>query len=416
MQKIKELLRGIDSCECGRAHNCPMDEVLIGNGVLQALDALCAPYQHIVLVSDDNTWRVCAEQVAEILGSRVQTNLILHAQGVLIPDECAIETVRNAATEQTDLYVGVGSGVINDLCKYVSFGLKLPYFIVATAPSMDGYASEGCALILGGMKVTLNARAPKAIIAEQSILQNAPMEMLQAGYGDIIGKFSCLNDWKLGVLLTGEYFCQRVYDIIFETAEQVQKLAEGIAARDGEAVSALMQALVTVGIALSYVGNSRPASGSEHHLSHYFEITGILNRQPYFPHGIDVGFSSVITAELRQRILNGQPRKRPFERDVYEREIRRIYGACAQGVMELQERVGGYRRDIPAVERFEKIRALLAQVPAPAQFEQMLERVGLRMSDFRAMYSRQKLEDGILYAKDLKDRYTVLNLYYEFFR
>lgn len=416
MKKAKDLLCGIRNCGCGKDHSCPIEEVRIGEGALQALPALCEAYQHIVLVCDDNTWRVCGEQAAAILGSKVQTRVILHADGVVIPDETAIETVRSAASENTDLYIGVGSGVINDLCKHVSFGLGLPYYIVATAPSMDGYASVGCALILQGMKVTLNARPPKAIIAEQSVLQNAPMEMLQAGYGDIIGKFSCLNDWKLSVLLTGEYFCRHVYDIVYETAQQVQSLAQGVAARDGKAVSALMEALVTVGIAMSYVGNSRPASGSEHHLSHYFEITGILGQKPYFSHGIDVAYSSVITARIRQSILSSEPKKRPFDRTAYEREIRRIYGSSAQGIIDLQDRVGGYRREIPAAEKFDGIRAILSEVPTPAQFEQMLSAVGLDMAQFWAMYGEKKVADGILYAKDLKDRYTVLNLYYEFFR
>lgn len=416
MKTCRELLKGIQNCSCGKDHSCPIDEVRIGEGALQALPELCREYEHIVLVSDDNTQRICGAEVAALLGNKVEINLVLHSDGVVIPNEETIETVKNAATEKTDLYIGVGSGVINDLCKYVSFGLQLPYYIVATAPSMDGYASVGCALILEGMKVTLNARPPKAIIAEQSVIQNAPMEMLQGGYGDIIGKLSCLNDWKLSVLLTGEYFCREVYDIVYETAREVQNLASGVAARDGKAVSALMDALVAVGIAMAYVGNSRPASGSEHHLSHYFEITGILDKKPYFPHGIDVAYSSVITAKVRQEILASTPEKRAFDSAEYEREIRRIYSTSADGIMELQDRVGGYRREIPAVEKFEEVKALLAEVPTPEEFEQMLNAVGLRMDDFWSMYGEKKVADGVLYAKDLKDRYTVLNLYYEYFR
>ena len=108
---------------------------------------------------------------------------------------------------EADLIIGVGSGVINDLCKHVSFKNDLAYYIVATAPSMDGYASVGAALILNGMKITLNARPPKAIIADTSVLKDAPIDMLRAGYGDIIGKYSCLNDWKLSHCVNGEYFC-----------------------------------------------------------------------------------------------------------------------------------------------------------------------------------------------------------------
>ena len=413
MANVNDLIRG---CACGRDHACPIDAVRIGEGALEQLPALCAPYQHIVLVADGNTWNACGERVAALLGDKIEAQRILRSVGVVIPNEAAIETVRSAATEKTDLYLGVGSGVINDLCKHVSFTLGLPYFIVATAPSMDGYASVGCALILQGMKVTLNARPPKAIIAEQSVLQNAPMEMLQSGYGDIIGKFSCLNDWKLSALLNGEYFCQTVYDLTYDTAMRVKKLGKGVAARDGASVSALMDALVTVGIAMSYVDCSRPASGSEHHLSHFFEITGILESRPYFCHGIDVAYSSVVTASVRQKILASQPEKRPFDREDYERAIRSVYGTSAQGVIDLQYRAGTYTRTTPVVERFDEVKRILAESPTATEFEEMLGAVGLDMAQFWAMYGREKIETAVLYAKDLKDRYTVLNLYYDYFR
>ena len=152
-----------------------------------------------------------------------------------------------AVTGSTQLIVGVGSGVINDLCKQTAFEKNLPYYIVATAPSMDGYTSVGSALILKGMKVTLNARPPKAVIADTKVLQSAPLDMIQAGVGDILGKHSCLNDWKLAELIRGEYFCQKVCDLVYEAVETVGRLTEAAVSRDEAALGALMEALVAVG-------------------------------------------------------------------------------------------------------------------------------------------------------------------------
>ena len=272
---IKTLLQGIDNCDCGKKHICPIEHVMIGPGILQSLHDICKDYHSILMVSDQNTYRVCGKEVADILGDKITTSLMFETGAApLIPNEEAIEAVNDKFMDGVDLVLGVGSGVINDLCKYVSFEHQLPYYIVATAPSLDGYASGGSALILKGMKVTLNATPPKAILADTKVLKDAPMDMLQAGYGDIVGKYSCLNDWKLSALINDEYFCKKVYDITYETADKVKRLAEGVVNRDEEAVGALMEALVIVGIAMAYVGNSRPASGSEHHFSHYFEITG----------------------------------------------------------------------------------------------------------------------------------------------
>ena len=125
--------------------------------------------------------------------------------------------------------------------------------------------------------------------------------MIKAGYGDIIGKYSALNDWKLSNLLTGEYICDFIYDLTYDCILKVRSLAKGLLTQDEESVKALMEALVLVGIAMAFAGSSRPASGSEHHLSHYFEITGIVNGEEYFPHGIDVAYSTVVTAAVSLR-------------------------------------------------------------------------------------------------------------------
>ena len=415
---IKNLLSGIYACECGMTHACPIDFVDIGEGAIDRLPCICKNYNNILLVSDTNTYRAAGEKVARTLGEKIKNKLILGKEGELvIPNEATIEVIEKALTPETDLIIGVGSGVINDLCKHVSFKKDLPYYIIATAPSMDGYASVGAALILGGMKITLNARPPKAIIAEPSVLASAPFDMIKAGYGDIIGKFSCLGDWKLSALINGEYFCQRVYDLTYETATKVKDLAMGVKERNEEAVAALMEALVTVGIAMSFVGNSRPASGSEHHLSHFFEITGILDGKDYFAHGIDVVYSAVATAKLREKMLNGKPKRREFDREVWENNLHRIYSTSADGIIALQDKLGWYEKDDSDViySKWDEIRKIMSDMPSSEEFIGMTEAVGLDFSEFEILYGKEKIADALLYAKDLKDRYTLLWLNYFYF-
>lgn len=419
MNDIRELTKGISGCACTRAHTCPIDLVEISSGVIERLDTLCADYGRILLIADQNTWRVCGEKAAAVLGNRVADKVVFETgSDVLVPDEAAIAVIDKHITGDIDLILGVGSGVINDLCKHTSFTHNLPYYIVATATSMDGYASVGAALILEGMKITLNARPPKAIIADPAVLKDAPMEMLQAGYGDIIGKYSCLNDWKLAACIRNEYFCQTVYDLTASQVERVRALADGIAARDEAAVGALMEALVTVGIAMAYVGNSRPASGSEHHFSHYFEITGILRGEPYLAHGIDVLYSAVATARLRGQILAGKPELRAFDKAAWEQEIRRVYGSSAEGVIALQKKLGWYEQDDSAVvcEKWDEICDILREAPGEEEMLALTSQIGLDYADFEALYGKAKLDDAVLYAKDLKDRYTVLWLYFVYFR
>ncbi len=418
------LTRSITDCPCGKPHICPIRAVKIGEGALSSLPSLCEGFTRILLVADTNTYAACGREVDGILGGLVASCHIFEGEGVVIPDEVSVAAIEakltadTAGTDRPDLIVGVGSGVINDLCKYVSHKNGLPYVIVATAPSMDGYASAGAAMILGGMKVTPSAPPPMAIVADTAVLQNAPMDMIRAGYGDIIGKYSCLNDWKLSAYIRGEYFCETVYNLVMNTANRIRNLAEAISNRDGKAIATLMEALVEVGVAMAYVGNSRPASGSEHHLSHFFEITGILNDTPYLSHGTDVAYSSVITARLREEILRGAPTRVPFEPADYESAIRKAYTSIADSVIAQQERLGWYHE--PEIDEFilghrDEIRAILAEAPDEAEARRMVEAVGLSMDELYETYGQAHIDEAIRYAKDLKDRYSVLWVYNLFY-
>ena len=418
--QIKELLNGIAPCTCGRTHACPIEHVIIGEDAFASIPEITKDYKRILLVADENTYAAAGERVVFALGKRLENALIFPGDRVVIPNENAIAAIEALITKDTDLVVGVGSGVINDLCKITSFRNGLRYDIIATAPSMDGYASVGSALILDGMKVTLNAAVPRSIIADTAVLAKAPMDMIRAGYGDIIGKYSCLNDWRLAALVLDEYICPTVFDATMEEVEKTVRLADGI--RDGEpsAIGALMEALVAVGILMAYVGNSRPASGSEHHLSHYFEIVGIERKEEYLPHGIDVCFSAVETARLREKLLaisSLDGFTYAFYKEAYEREIRRIYGGVADEVLALQKKLGWYDNDRVSIykEKWAEIQKILSDAPSADEMLSLAERVGLDKRDFYGLYSEEKIADARLYAKDLKDRYTVLWMYYDLF-
>ena len=411
---ISELLKG-QKCECGKSHSCDIHNVIIEEGAINKIYEAAAAYRHVVAVADKNTYAVCGRKVAALLGNKLQDSLIFDDE-LLIPDEKAVERLRGVVSDTTDLIIGVGSGVIQDLCKYVSFDRDLPYFIVATAPSMDGYASTGAAMIMGNMKVTYNAHVPHTIIADVNILKDAPMEMIQSGYGDIIGKLSCLNDRRLAAAVNNEYFCQYVYDLTMDMVDSIKNDGQLLQKRDVCAVKKLTEALIGVGIAMAYVGNSRPASGSEHHLSHFFEITGIMNNEPYFMHGTDVAFSTVYTCRMREEILklDVPEQAQEFDRAEWESKIRSVYGTAAEGVIELQNKAGVYNEDKISVykKKWNEIRNILRDAPSGDEITSYLESVGLNISDFEKMYGSEKLGNAKWFAKDLKDRYSVLWLYY----
>lgn len=414
---INKLLKGIN-CDCGKTHTCDIKYVYIENGATNRLNEICKNQNNILLVGDENTYNAAGEKTVAALSGKNITEVIFSGEKILVPNEDAIETVTNSLNN-TDLIIGIGSGVIQDLCKYVSFQNKIPYIIVATAPSMDGYASNGAAMITGGMKVTYSATLPLAIIADTEVLKNAPLEMIKAGYGDIIGKYSALNDWKLSHLINNEYFCEYIYNLTYNQIERTLKLADGILKRNEESVKTLMEALVIIGILMSFATSSRPASGSEHHLSHYFEITGIVDNAPYFPHGIDVAYSTVITAEIREKIIKNKFPNKIYRQSKaeYTEKMNSIYKRVANGCIELQEKVGNYTSNrLPVyLEKENEIKQILSEMPTANEIKNMLLLAEFDINEFYSLYGEEKIENAVSYAKDLKDRYTVLWVNYDLF-
>ena len=411
---INLLLQGVD-CKCGKKHACPIKYVYVEDGAICRLNEVLDGFDKILLVADQNTFAAAGQKVEKEICSKIKNRVIFSGETVLIPNEKSIERVIENCKD-IDFIVGVGSGVIQDLCKYVSFELKIPYAIVATAPSMDGYASSGAAMITDGMKVTYSVGLPYAIIADTDVLYNAPKEMIKAGYGDVVGKYSSLNDWKLSALVNGEYFCEYIYQATMDMVKKTVSVADGLLKGDKQSIKTLTEALIVVGILISFAGSSRPASGSEHHLSHFFEIVGIVTDTPYLAHGTDVAYSTVITARIREELVALKfPNKiyRPTDEQL-KKELRSVYYSVGDGCYNLQKKLATYEKEFAEIylENQEKIKEILKEMPSAKEIERLLGLVGLDIDEYYQLYGKEKIEKAIKYAKDLKDRYTVLWLYY----
>ena len=411
-----DALRKGRDCSCGRPHRCSVESIVIEEGAFGRLKELC-PEEEILAVADENTLAAAGEPIKAALQGKNCRWLVFPASPLLIPDEEAVAAVRREL-KGAELLLAVGSGVIQDLCKYVAFFALIPYVVAATAPSMDGYASDGAAMILKGMKETVAAALPRAIAADTRVLCQAPMAMIRAGYGDVIGKYSALNDWKLSHLVNGEYFCPWICGEVERCVEAVRNEAEGLTRRREESVRLLMEALVTVGVMMSFAGSSRPASGSEHHLSHYFEIVGIVKGEDYYPHGIDVAYSTAVTARLRETLaaMPFPEKGRKTEKKRLREELFSLYGErVGEGCFQLQKKAQSYEKERLLVYRQKEgeIRSLLRECPTEDEILLMLEAVGLRREDFSAFYGEEKIARGVKYAKDLKDRYSVLWMNYD---
>lgn len=290
------------SCACGKSHKVDIQAIRVGSGVIQELPGILRDLgaSHIFLVADSYTYEAAGRQVEQLLD---QAGLAYHkrvfqTETPLVPNEYALGSVLAAMTSQDDMLLAVGSGTLNDVTKYVSARTGIPYVIAATAPSMDGYASTVAPTILDGFKTTLPAVYPAAIVADVDILKDAPMPMLTAGFGDIIGKFTSLADWRLSHQLNGEYYCPEVAGVIEAAVETCAANAQALAQREPQAIQAVTEALILSGLAMGMVGVSRPASGAEHQMAHYWEMDALRRGEEHPLHGNAVGVGTVLAASL----------------------------------------------------------------------------------------------------------------------
>ena len=239
-----------------------------------------------------------------------------------------MEIVENYMDEDIDLILAVGSGTIHDISRYIAFQYKIPFISVPTAASVDGFVSNVAAMTWKGMKKTVPAVPPIAVFADTSIFARAPKRLTASGISDLFGKYICLADWKIAHLLTGEYICSRIIELEEKALRTVTSSLRDIAQGDIEGCEELMYALILSGLAMQMVGNSRPASCAEHHLSHLWEME-VINGRLDALHGEKVSVGTLLVLgrykQIARRIRNGECRVIPYEdRDAELRE--KVFG------------------------------------------------------------------------------------------
>lgn len=342
------------------------------------------------LVADQNTYAALGQKVEAALRSAglAMEAIVLPGEEV-VPDEGRIVHILMRAPVQT-CYLAVGSGVITDLTRFVSFHTRNRFIALPTAPSMDGYATSSNAITIGGLKQSIAGQAPEAIFCDIGTLAAAPRPLIAAGLGDTLAKFTSVNDLRLGHLLWGERWDEAIGQRMENLAHAALARADEIARADADAVATLTRALLDSGLAMAAFGSSAPGGGSEHHISHCWEMRMLQARQPALLHGLKVGVGTVIAAgwyaavrEMRRaeaaRRLDSAALPDP---EAVEATIRRVYGPVAAQIIAQQapffrpspERWTQLKQRI--LDHWDEVQAIAARVPAPEAIAAALRSAG----------------------------------------
>lgn len=291
--KVALLTENVKVCNCSKTHAVTLKKFLMEKNALSRICEVVnslGDYKNVVMICDENTYRVAGRIVEEFI--QLKQKIVLSPNG-LHADEHAVYLVEDTLNSSCDLLLAVGSGTIHDITRYVAYEKGLQFVSVPTAPSVDGFVSSVCAMTWKGVKRTLTAVPPLALVADSDVMTNAPLKMINSGIGDMLGKYIALFDWKISSMLTGEYYCDYVASLMKSALDQVVSNIEKIKTRDVHAIESLTYGLILSGLAMQMTGNSRPASGAEHHISHLIEM-GVVSKNNTALHGEKVGVATVL--------------------------------------------------------------------------------------------------------------------------
>jgi len=314
-------------CECGRTHSVGIKKIVLGCGIQDEIVGVLSALNSgkIFMMADAYTYEALGASLERRLieqGCRLKTFVFDTGSGLpLVPDEKATGRLFMEAGTDLAAILAVGSGSINDLARFVGSRLKVPYIIAGTAPSMDGYASVVSPLMVNGFKTTFEGVYPYAIIADTEVMRKAPMDMINAGFGDVIGKLTALADWKLAKVINGEYYCENVVQLVEKAVGKCINNAGKIALRDETGIKYLIEALILTGVAMGLIGNSRPASGAEHHLAHYWEMEALKKGEDHPLHGNSVGAAAVVIAAVYELAAELLPEGVTYPKSSYVEDI-----------------------------------------------------------------------------------------------
>ena len=391
------------------------------------------PEGPLLVAFDENTWDAAGRAVTDQLDShdRAFETFKVTAEAdedhPICTDRRIDEFTRKLRQTDCDAGLAVGSGTINDIVKMGSYQANAPMGVIGTAPSMNGYTSGIAAVLSDGVKTSVPCQPPQFVVADVEVMAEAPYRMLCSGLGDLLSKPVSNADWQMSALLKGTPHSKKALQIIEDAEDALEGVAERLPQRERDAVQDLIRSLILSGVAMAVAGSSSPASGGEHLISHYIDMTGHAHHLPMDLHGCQVGVGTVTSAYLYEKLENLDPEAiEPKSRadklpawETYAETLEDRFGPLYEAVREHAS--GGYptkdeladrltdlksRWDeiLPKVTRTLRtscsIRAQLQRAEAPTRFRDL----GIE---------KERATKAILHSKDIRDRYTVLHLLWE---
>ena len=398
------------ACSCGRSHSMSTRMAVVEAGCLNRLDEYvqqCGLSGFRTVVYDSNTY-----SAAGMVHPAADQQIILEAEN-LHANEHGVALLMEQLSEDAAYLVAVGSGTVHDIVRYCAYKMGIPFVSCPTAASVDGFCSGVAAMTWEGAKKTLSAVSPVLVVANLNVITQAPAHLARSGFGDMIGKYIALTDWRIAHILTGEFYCSRIAEITEQATKAVLDSAAGIASGNVDSYGKLTYGLLLSGIAMQMMGNSRPASGAEHHISHCIEMQPEgLGISSDALHGEKVGVGTLMAAREYRRLA-----QLPGEAwgDYPGLEPQRVHAVFGEGLSRqiFAENEKDAARGITGAQIrncWDAIRGEIAKLPDAGELEEIYRKLGVKagLEDIRVP---RELEQRLLNDSPMvRNRLTLMRL------
>ncbi len=400
----------------------------IGHDALDKLSAYCQKKNRsrYTIITDQIEYEILGKRVEKLIRkNNWQSDVVILDGNPVQANEDYIIQVLTKLDNSKRMFLSVGSGTITDITRFVAYRTRNPFISLPTAPSMDGYAASASSLTFNGFKQTVYSCPPVAIFADLGVLCEAPRPMISSGFGDTFGKFTALADWKLAHLLWGDTYDSKIAERVAASLKRCTFLVNDLEDNWEENIHALMNALIEVGICMHLAGTTRPASGSEHSLSHFWEMKLMREGRPVGFHGTKVGFASILISRqyelLRQMSkLDAMAGIRNTSKpDIAgeQKAIRNAFGAQSEQVQAVQAKFINQTDNEfivtqkKIVENWDEIQEIAKTVPTVMDMVILLKKVGLVTNPSKIHLNENDLKQAMQFGHFARNAFTILKLF-----
>ena len=399
--------------------------IMIGNDMIEKFIQYCKKnqYEKFLIVADENTARVLGDKVHQAVKGQGWDAIyhVFDPKG-LHADDTTLTRVFNTYDAVPRLFVAVGSGTITDTARFTSHRSQNQFVSFPTAASVDAYTSKNAPITIGGLKGSIYCHAPIAIFTDLPTICASPKFLTASGFGDLMGKLTSSSDWKITHLVWGSGFDEGIYESALRAAQSAAEVVDGIRSADPESMTVLMEGQFASGFCMADFGNSAPASGAEHHISHIWEMMFDWENRDGLWHGNAVGVAAIQCAEWYQRL-------RALSREDVQVLINNItIPSREEQITVLKENIPLIAEEIIAsdpiylqlsdpkkleliqgrmLDRWDEIQAVAAHVPPPHVISGWIKSLGGPVTTQELDLSQEQAQIAFDYGHYLRERFSI---------